>query len=240
MKWTIPVLIVLSAGPALAAGKFVAPKGCKVYVTVQHTDCEVSNHYRCDGDAEGDQWAVYAGQNGPFYLSKTDAETRWLQDTDLTSGEASRLASEADPASFSELLRTGLDSYDFTTENSLNGERRYQGYDHLTGKTVSIGKVRLEQTEFQLTTYGADGAVLSRRKGQQLINRDWRLFFADTEETEDGAGDKATSKSAPVSFAFPGDAGFQSMTPDIGCDMTMTEARVSLLPVAARIVEPGQ
>lgn len=224
MKWIVPVLFVMSTTPALAAGKFVAPKGCKVYVTVQHSDCEVSNHYTCDGDPKGDQWAVYSGQNGPFYMSEIDHETRWVQDYDLTSGEVSRLGAEKDPASFTELLRTGLDSYDFTTVGDQSGERRFQGYDHLTGETVTIGKVKLDQTEFELTSYGADGAVISHRKGHQLINRDWRLFFSDTEETQTAGGETTTSKSAPVTFAFPGDAGFQSQTPEIGCDMTMTSA----------------
>lgn len=224
MKWTIPALLLLLPAPALAAGKFVAPKGCKVYVTVQHSDCEVSNHYTCEGDPKGDQWALYSGPNGPFYMSQIDPETRWLQDFDLTSGEMSRLGEERDPASFTELLRTGLDSYDFTTLNSQSGEKRYQGFDRLTGQKVKIGKVSLEQTEFELTTYDADGAVASKRKGHQLINRDWRLFFADTEESTDASGATTTSKSAPVTFAFPGDAGFQSQTPEIGCDMTMTSA----------------
>jgi len=66
-------LALISALPAFAGGKFAAPKGCTVYQTVQMRSCQVSNHYRCDGDAAGDQWSVYLDGDGPFYMSRIDA-----------------------------------------------------------------------------------------------------------------------------------------------------------------------
>lgn len=224
MKHLLAAICLFPAAPALAAGSFVAPKGCHVYVTVQHSDCQVSNHYRCDADTEGEQWSVYGGPEGPFYMSKIDSETRWIEDADLTTGERGRLGHETDPASFTELLATNLDSYDFTTESSNGTSKRYQGYDHLTGKTVTIGPVTLEQTEFELTTYDQDGKELAHRKGNQFIDRDWRLFFSDSEQVESADGDKGSFKNAPVAFAFPGDAGFESQTPKIGCDVTSASA----------------
>ena len=215
---------MLSAAPALAAGSFIAPKGCHVYVTVQHSDCQVSNHYRCDADTEGEQWSVYGGPQGPFYMSKIDSETRWIEDADLTTGERGRLGQEIDPASLSELLATDLDSYDFSVESSSGEVKRYQGYDHLTGKNVKIGPVALEQTEFELTTYDQGGKQLTHRKGNQFINRDWRVFFSDVEQIETAAGEKGSIKSTPVAFAFPGDAGFESQAPKIGCDVTSASA----------------
>lgn len=222
---TLSLLAVLLATlpvSALAAGKFVAPKGCKVYVTVQHADCQVSNHYRCEGDPAGVQWSVYAGQDGPYYMSKIDDETRWLEDYDLARGEANRLGRETDAASFSELLATGLDSYDFTTVNSMGQERRYQGFDRLTDEKVTIDGVDLERTEFDLTTYAPDGTALNRRTGKQLISRDWRIFFSDSEQFDGADGERVSTKSTPVTFSQPGDKGYLAGAPEQGCNQMMT------------------
>lgn len=219
---TAGAVALLSAAPGLAASKFAAPKGCAVYQTVQMRGCQVSQHYRCEGDAAGDQWSVYLDANGPFYMSRIDSETRWMESFDLTSGEEDRIADETDPASFSTLLETGRDTYDFTT-TSGNGEvRRYAGFDELTGETVVIDGVTLERTRFELTASGADGQMLWQRTGRQLVQRDWRIFFADKESFENGFGDKADVTETPVTFAGPGDKGFLAAKPEYDCDAMMT------------------
>lgn len=223
---TAGAIALLSAAPGLAASKFAAPKGCTVYQTVQMRNCQVSQHYRCDGDAAGDQWTIVLDANGPFYLSRIDSETRWVESFDLTSGEEDRITNEIDPASFSTLLDTGRDTYDFTTTNSNGETRRYAGFDELTGEKVVIDGVTLERTRFELTTSGADGQVIWTRKGQQLIQRDWRIFFADKESFENGAGDREDVTDTPVTFAGPGDKGFLAGKPEYDCDAMMTEADV--------------
>lgn len=217
-------LTLLTAGGAVAAGKFKAPEGCTVYQTVQMHNCQVSQHYRCDGDAAGDQWSVFFGGEGPFYMSRIDRETRWIDSYDLMMGERDRLLEETDPASFSTLIETGRDSYDFTTKSDSGEIRRYRGYDELTGETVVIDGVTLERTRFDLTAEGADGAVVWRRQGQQLIQRDWRIFFADRETFENAEGDRSEVADTPVTFAGPGEPGFLSTRPDYDCDAMMTEA----------------
>lgn len=234
MKWIVPVLLAMSSTPAMAAGKFGAPKGCTVFLTVQLSSCQVANHYTCKGEPAGNQWVAYSDPDGPVYLSQIDRETRWLQDIDLRSNEVTAIADEKDPASFDELLKTGLDSYDFTTLSQSGEEKHYQGYDKLTGKTITIDGVKLEQTEFDLTTRTGDGTFVSHRTGNQLISRDWRIFFADTEDYETDKGEKGSSKTAPVTFSKPGSEGFESDTPDFGCDMQMTEAPPLLQSVALK------
>jgi hypothetical protein len=224
-------LAILVAGPGLAGGKFAPPKGCTVYQTVQMHSCQVSNHYRCDGDAAGDQWSVYLDGDGPFYMSRIDAETRWIDSYDLTTGERDQILEESDPASFSTLLSAGRDTYDFTTRNSSGEVRRYKGLDELTGETVVIDGVTLERTRFDLTASGADGAMIWHRSGQQLIQRDWRLFFADRESFENGFGDKTELRDTPVTFAAPGEPGFLAATPEYDCDAMMT--RLELAPGGA-------
>ncbi len=221
-------LALLPAVAAQAAGKFAAPQGCEVYVTVQMRDCQVSQHYRCAADAPGDQWAAFLDAEGPFYVSRIDAETRWMESFDLITGESDRLMSETDPASFTTLITTGRDDYDFRTESDSGVVRRYTGHDQLTGETVVIDGVRLERTRFDLTARGADGDVIWRRRGQQLIHRDWRLFFADREDFEDAFGARQSLTDTPVDFAFPGDKGFLAADPVYDCDMTMTQANIPL------------
>lgn len=227
--------LALMALPASAASKFTPPKGCEAYVTVQHSNCQVSYHYTCSGDPKGDQWAVYAGAEGPYYMSKIDSETRWLESYDLVAGESDQMGDETEPASFSDLLKTGRDDYDFTTVSNNGEVRRYKGYDKLAGSTVTIDGVKLEETEFSLRSYGADGTLLNKRTGKQFINRDWRLFFSGEEDFENGDGEKEHTKDLPVTFAFPGDAGFLSATPQFGCDQMMTNTTTDArgpIPVA--------
>lgn len=219
---TLAALALLPPLPAVAAGKFVAPKGCTVYQTVQMHNCQVSHHYRCEGDAAGDQWSAYLDADGPFYLSRIDSETRWIDSYDLTTGARDQLSSETDPASFSALLSTGRDTYDFTTKSSSGEVRRYSGFDELTGETVVIDGVTLERTRFDLTATGADGAMIWHRTGEQLVQRDWRLFFADRESFENGAGDRTEVRDTPVTFAGPGEAGFLAEKPEYDCDAMMT------------------
>lgn len=217
-------LALLPAQPSHAGGRFAAPQGCEVFATVQMRSCQVSQHYRCQGDAAGDQWAVYMDGQGPYYLSKIDAETRWLESYDLTTGEQDRLANEADPASFTTLLSTGRDDYDFTTESGTGEIRRFTGYDELTGERVTIDGVTLERTRFDLTAWDAEGQMLWHRKGRQLIHRDWRLFWADTEDFENSFGDRESLVDTPMQFALPGDKGFLATDPIYDCDELLTRA----------------
>lgn len=217
-------LALVTALPVHAGGKFAPPAGCQAYVTVQMRDCQVSQHYRCEKDATGDQWAAFLDAEGPFYVSRIDAETRWMESFDLITGGSDRLLSETDPASFTTLITTGRDDYDFSTESDSGVVRRYTGHDQLTGETVVIDGVRLERTRFDLTARGDNGDVLWRRTGQQLIHRDWRLFFADREDFEDAFGGRQSVIDTPVDFAFPGEKGFLAADPVYDCDMTMTDA----------------
>lgn len=216
------------AAPALAGGKFAAPAGCAVFATVQMRNCQVSQHYRCEHDSPGDQWAVYLDGEGPFYMSRIDAETRWIESYDLTTGDRDELMSEADPASFATLITSGRDDYDFTTESSTGEVRRYTGYDQLTGEKVTIDGVVLERTKFDLTARTPEGEMIWHRVGRQFIHRDWRLFWADTEEFENAFGDRETVIDTPVAFALPGDKGFLATEPIYDCDMMMTEAVLPL------------
>lgn len=214
-------LLTISALPVQAAN-FTPPQGCKLEVTVQNRSCTVSQHYRCSSDPAGDQWVTYFSREGATYQSRIDRETRWMESTDLRSDLTDTLEEGAsDDASFSGLLETGRDDFDFWT-NGSNGERlHYVGHDELTGEKVQIDGVALEVTKFQLTTFNDQGEQLILREGQQFISRSQGRFFGGIESSEDWTGAKENSDDSPVTFSFPGQPGFGSTVPEYDCDLQM-------------------
>lgn len=216
-RLTALVLLAMVTGPA-GAQTFTPPEGCTGFLTVQARGCKVSNHYTCSADAPGDQWRVDFNTEGPYFVSRIDHETQWVYSLDLMDGLEQRLAPDpADPASFSGLLATGTDTYDFRQITGEGGESHIRGFDTLTGRSVTIDGIVLEETDFALREMGPDGTVLNSGRGREYIHRDWRLFFAGPSEWDGGAGFQPVDRS-PVRFAQPGQPGFMSTRPAYDCD----------------------
>ncbi|MBW6506477.1 MAG: hypothetical protein K0B00_06975 [Rhodobacteraceae bacterium] len=217
-------LVVAGAAPA-AAQTFTPPKGCTLSLTVQMRQCQVANVYSCASDEPGNRWISYADGVGVYFSSRIDHETRWMESIDHDTGEIDRLLPKAnDHASFSTLIATGSDDYDFLTENTGGVVERYVGLDRLTGDSVMIDGIALERSTFDLSSYDASGAFLTRRMGTQFISRELRLFFGDTEVFENAAGDRVESFQPPVTFALPGEDGFGSLVPLFDCNAVLTQA----------------
>ncbi|RRH78597.1 hypothetical protein EG244_01190 [Falsigemmobacter faecalis] len=206
-----------AAAPVRASDLFTPPDGCEVYLTVQAKGCKVSHHYICRADPAGDQWRVDFDLKGPYFVSRINAETEWLQSIDLTSGEEIRLMpGPADPASFTELTTTGTDSYDFAQSAGRSGTLRYSGFDHLTGRKTVIDGVELEETAFEFREETLSGQLIGTARGHEYIHRGWRLFFSGPSTWEGDEGRERIDRS-PVRFDEPGDAGFRSVTPEYDC-----------------------
>lgn len=222
-----PALIALACMAAVSAKAqtFEPPPGCTGFLTVQARGCKVSNHYRCAADAPGDQWRVDFGQDGPYFVSRIDRETQWVLSVDLISGVEQQLApSPADPASFSGLIVTGTDTYDFSQISSDGGTNRIRGFDTLTGRKVVIDGIELEETSFEFREADAMGNPVSTARGNEYIHRAWRLFFSGPSEWDSGEGFEPYDRS-PVTFAQPGEPGFMSMKPEFDCDAQLASLR---------------
>ncbi|MFC2969922.1 hypothetical protein [Acidimangrovimonas pyrenivorans] len=211
--------------PALA-GTFVAPRGCTAFLTVQQHGCVVSNHYRCDQDQPGDQWRADFNANGPYFVSRIDRETQWVESYDLSTREREVLqAGAADPASFTDLLAKGYDAYDFSTVSDSGKLRHFTGHDRLTGETEVVDGVTLKQTEFEITARAEDGKMLWRSSGHEYVQPELRLFLSGKGDWEDESG---TSRfdNTPVRILKPGDTGFGATTPIFDCNTVMSSLRL--------------
>lgn len=209
---------------AQAETLFSLPAGCTAYVTVQDHSCIVEHHFRCDGDPAGIQRRVSLSEEGMTYMGQIDTEAQWIESYHVSTGHTERLEpNPADRASLSELIAGNLDTYDFRTASAEIGVTRYVGQDTLTGKTVEIDGVTLEETTYSLRALAPDGSELWRSKGREFINREWRMFLS-------GAGrvttptDTYETDSTPVEFIFPGEAGFLSSKPKHGCGVMMSQS----------------
>lgn len=223
IKAALPLALVLLAPAAARAGTFTPPEGCQVYVTVQARGCLVSNLYKCVADPAGDQWRADFGQNGMFFVSRIDSETQWVESFDVDPPTHEVLESGAkDPASFSDLLANGVDSYDFSTVTDEGVRREIVGQDRLTGEKLTIDGVELERTEYHLTALGPDGSVLWAQTGHEYISREWRTFLAGAGTQTTEANGDLPYDNTPVSFAFPGQKGFAATLPLYDCDTQMS------------------
>ena len=220
----LSLIAAATATPALA-GTWTAPEGCIVFMTVQSKACRVSNYYTCAQDPKGDQWRADFDQEGLYFQSRINAEAEWIESFDLNPTVRQVLDPGAeDPASFSELLATGVDTYAFGLSREDGTHSNVSGMDRLTGKTVVIDGQTLEQTEFDYTETDDAGFVLRRARGNEYISRDRRMFFAGPGETDLGDGQWLPIDGSPMDFAFPGDKGFGATQPIFDCDAILSSA----------------
>ena len=219
-------LALLLPGPAaLAQGRptYALPEGCTAYVTMQKRGCVVTHLFTCQGDPVGHQRRVDIDEDGPSYFGLIDRETQWIESQHLVAGRTERLLPDPpDAASLSTLLATGRDDFDFVTRDSDGFETRFTGYDTLTGETEEIDGVTLDVTEFfVIATDAATGAEVWRVTGSEYISRDWRTFVSGRSEYLSG-GEQFTNDLRPVTFHFPGEAGFLARSPIHDCGALMS------------------
>lgn len=222
MKSLAALPLILLATP-LFAGSFKAPEGCTAYLTVQSRGCYVANYYTCEADTPGDQWRVDFDQEGPFFQSRIDSETQWLESIELNPRVTQTLdPNPEDPASFSNLLATGRDDFAFELSKDNGEHSKVRGFDELTGRSVTIDGVTLEETRYEYVETDDAGTVLRQARGHEYISRDWRMFLSGQSEWDGGDGNWLPMDASPVNFSFPGDKGFGATQPIFDCDAMMS------------------
>ena len=225
VKTGLALIACLAATPLAAQDgpTFVVPSGCEAFLTVQSRACVVAHYWTCEADAAGVFWNVLLDADGPFYLSQSDDQYRWLQGFSLRSDSQSRLVAEADPASLDELFETGRDDMAFTLERVENGvtfERDYEGYDEISGVEVEIDGEVLLLTEFAYEYETESGT--RRTEGNQFLSAERRLFFGGVETTTLPSGEAFEADRSPREFINPGEPGFLSTIPRYECGDTLS------------------
>jgi hypothetical protein len=216
------VLFTCLAPAAQAAGTFTPPEGCSVWMTVQARACRVSNYYKCTADAPGDQWRADFDQESMFFLSKINREAEWIESYDFFPTVRQQLDPGAeDPGSFSTLLSEGMDTFAFNLSRDDGTRSRVRGFDKLTGKTVVIDGITLQETQFEYEETDPEGNLLRRSRGNEYIHPEWRNFFAGPSEW-DGGGGYVPINGSPVQFIFPGEPGFAATEPVFECEAVMS------------------
>lgn len=202
---------LLGAAPALALSP---PAGCGVALEVQYSSCLMSVTWRCDADPEGVRWTALVGEDGLHRVRRLDDEFQWLETIYYPDGRRVQLApNPVDPASLTELLDTGYDSYDFTLSYDDGSTLRYSGFDRLTGEETVIDGVTLLRTEFEYQAHDARGTLRGSGSGQQYVSAAHRLFLFG--EMVDASGTRRLDD--PVRLIAPGESGFGASEPIYGC-----------------------
>ena len=218
----LSLALCLAAVPATAQQSFELPQGCEAYVTVQTAACTVEHHFTCEGDPDGFRRRASLDEDGLTFLGQIDGEAQWIASFHALAGVLEELMPDpADPASMSDLLGKGLDTYDFRTTSPQTGETRYVGQDRLTGRSIEIDGVPLEETEYRITAFDAEGTEIWRSSGNEFVHRDWRRFFSGTGATITPEG-RIEHDDKPVEFIFPGEPGFLSPRPKHGCGVAIS------------------
>lgn len=220
----LTALVLAAPAPALAAGSFTPPQGCETWLTVQARQCRVSNYYKCSADTPGDQWRADFDQQGIYFVSRIDAETQWVESFDLFPTVRQTLdPNPEDPANFTSLLATGIDTFRFGLSKDDGSRSRVSGFDRLTGRTITVDGIALLETEFEFTETRPDGSLIRRSRGNEAVHPEWRLFFAGPGEWDGGDGFVPIDGS-PVEFVFPGEEGFAATEPLFDCDAVLSRA----------------
>jgi hypothetical protein len=224
VKAALALALLLVPAPVLA-GVWVAPEGCEVFMTVQSKGCRVSQYYRCIADPHGDQWRADFDQEGVYFLSHIDGEGQWIESFDLNPTIRQTLDPNAsDPASFSELLSSGMDTFAFGLSREDGRMSSVSGFDRLTGNTVVIDDIPLSETAFDYTEVDPMGNILRRSRGNEYVHPEWRLFFSGPSEWDPGDGNYLPMDGSPVEFILPGEPGFLKTQPIYDCDAVMSFA----------------
>lgn len=243
------LLLALLANAALLAlpahaRVWTAPEGCEIFLTVQAKACRVSNHYRCAGDAPGDQWRADFDQEGLFFTSRINFETEWVESFEIFPKDRQVLMSNpADPANFSELLSSGVDHFAFELDRDSGLRTSVSGFDRLTGKDVTIDGLTLKETEFDFTELDASGNEYRRARGLEYVSPEYRLFFAGPGEVMID-GEWLPIDGSPVSFATPAEPGFGASQPIYECDALTAQAplmmKVPVIPASFNPASPEE
>lgn len=211
----LSLALTVLAAPAMA--DLSLPSSCTAYLTAQHANCVVSHYVTCAGDPPGQQTVYQFYADGGDLIVVLDVEAQWLTTVDELNDAVETLSDNpADPARLSDLLDDGRDNYDFTTVMQDGTITRYVGKERLTGQTITIDGVVLEETLNESIVTNGAGEELFRGSGTEYVSREWRVYFSGVTDWVTPTESYQTDEH-PVDFVFPNEPGFLASSATTGC-----------------------
>ena len=214
------LLAATLATPAMATPN-IPGEACPAFLTVQNADCTVSLVTRCEGDNTGTTTSMLFDASGLLFTASSDGQGGWLESYDAdTNVYETTTGKPVDPVSLDDLLRDGVDTYDFLLSHSEAGQTRtlrVVGADMLTSDELRIDNVTLLAVSTDLRILEEDGAINYQTRGRQYVSPKMRLWFLGTDSVLGEDGSVTNYDSSPVKFIFPGEPGFGDTTPRFGC-----------------------
>jgi len=219
-------LISISLGATLVAFPAMATpnlpgEACPTTLTIQSKDCTVTHITRCEGDADGVTTSLLFDADGILFSASSDAQGGWLESYDSASNVYETVIGKpVDPISMDTLLRDGIDTYDFTLSHTEAGQTRnlrVVGADILTEEEQRINNVALKVVTTDLRIFEEDGTINYQTRGTQYISPELRRWFLGTDSVLGDDGSVTNYDSSPVEILFPGEPGFDDITPHYGC-----------------------
>jgi hypothetical protein len=226
--------LCLSGAGSIAAQEaqsdiFVPPPGCVGFLTVQSRQCEMANYYRCNAINPDHRWRALFNAEGLIYIGRLASEGAWIELIDLVEDTKETITVDSpDIPSFTTLIEAGADQYVYYLVDNSGSKSRLVGTDRLTGKSIVIDGIRLDEVDFRFEEYTLDNDLIENGFGQQFIVPEWKMFFSGLEYWGEGA-DAEPVDNTPVQFIFPGEKGFFSTRPLFDCEMAISDSRGNYL-----------
>ena len=225
---------LLTLATAAGAADFTTPAGCEAFMSVQDRGCTVSLLWRCEAGRAGGVWEASFSLEGLDSIVSYDDDYQWLDAAYSWDGSREKFAPPAsDPISVTELLETGLDTFDFNMHRATPDRRydiRVTGADRLTGETVTIDGFEMDEAQTQLEIVDDEGTTDYAPKGTQFYSRELGMFFLGPEEVVGADGVPGLYDDRPVDIILPGEPGFGSTMPLYDCRLQDAAAPALSLP----------
>ncbi|TMM52682.1 hypothetical protein [Sulfitobacter sabulilitoris] len=221
MKTTMTALAFgLLASGASADDQMVLPAGCTAIATVQKSQCHATTVLDC-----GDRKEAHTFQDGGYrviHVYKPDWEMTEFRFAEMGGARMTAVPDTGSNIRLSELLETGSSEEDgvFLLNTGVIRDRKYtlEGRVELTGEDVDIGGATFKKGRIYRTFALKPGAGGLEFEVDLYVSPERDLMFEASWQRSIFGNNLETFDQAPVSIAWPGDAGFMATRPEVGCE----------------------
>lgn len=191
---------------------------CTPTMTVQKKSCRVTTYYTCPGIQAGAILFVTYDHDGRQSDVLRDAEWQFQKDFYVPKASVRNVGVISQAYSLSKLIEEGQTIYDYTIVGPFATSSRFAGREWLTGETVVIDGIEFLETGVESSMYRESGEVALTTTGKDLVSKDLSATFVGARTTIYASGKTEERDRSPVSFAFPGEEGFEATTPINDCN----------------------